>query len=276
MLNLNHLSFTYKKGPEALADVTGTLKPGIHLLLGENGAGKTTLLKVMAGLLRPANGEVLLDGLSVGLRSPQVMRSLFFLPETMEVPFATFGELARYHAPMYPAFSAADFSENLAAFGLDGSERIADCSLGTRRKGLTAYALALHTPLLMMDEPANGLDINSRKALRAIMARCVAPEQTVIVSTHNISDLRDLYDGLMMLHRGRLEICRPTDALACSLESVTGAAPADGALYWEQTAGRYHSLVANTSGEPGALDYALLYSALMSSAAPQVLATANR
>lgn len=162
MLNLNHLSFTYKKGPEALADVTGTLKPGIHLLLGENGAGKTTLLKVMAGLLRPANGEVLLDGLSVGLRSPQVMRSLFFLPETMEVPFATFGELARYHAPMYPAFSAADFSENLAAFGLDGSERIADCSLGTRRKGLTAYALALHTPLLMMDEPANGLDINSR------------------------------------------------------------------------------------------------------------------
>ena len=276
MVTLNRISFSYMRGVPALADVCGALEPGIHLLLGENGAGKTTLLKVMAGLLRPTAGEVTLDGAVVAQRAPATMRSLFFLPENMEIPFATFNELARRHAPMYPLFSDEDFRLNLRAFGLDGSERPADCSLGTRRKGLIAYALALHTPLLLMDEPANGLDINSKKALRAMMARCVAPDQTVVVSTHNITDLLELYDGLMLLHGGRLEVCLPTYTLSCRLESVSTPQPLPEVLYWELSAARYHSLLPNPSGEPATLDYSLLYSALMSTAAPQVLAAINR
>lgn len=276
MIEISNISFNYRHGVEALRGATGTLEPGIHLLLGENGAGKTTLLKVMAGLLHPSEGQVLLDGAPVASHSPAVMRSLFFLPETMEIPFATFDELARYHSPMYPLFSPEDFRQNMQEFGLDGAMRLADCSLGTRRKGLIAYALALHTPLLMMDEPANGLDINSKKAMRAMMARCVAPEQTVVVSTHNITDLLELYDGLMLLHNGKLEVCLPTYTLACRLECVAAPEPVAGALYWELSAGRYLSLVPNRTGEPASLDYSLLYSALMSTAAPQVLAAVNR
>ncbi len=276
MIKINDISFSYPHGLRALQSATGILEPGIHLLLGENGAGKTTLLKVMAGLLNPSEGKVLIDGKPVSGHSPEVMRSLFFLPETMEIPFATFDELARYHSPMYPFFSGEDFAQNLQDFGINPSTRLADCSLGTRRKGLIAYALALHTPLLLMDEPANGLDINSKKAMRAMMARCVAPEQTVVVSTHNIGDLMELYDGLMLLHGGKLEVCLPTYTLACRLECVAASEPIPDALYWEMSAGRYLSLMPNPSGEPASLDYSLLYSALMSTAAPQVLAAANR
>ena len=275
MLALDNITFRYNRASAALAGITATIGPGIHLLLGENGAGKTTLLKVMAGILPPQNGRVLLDNRQVSLHRVATMSSLFFLPENMEVPFTTFNELERLHSPLYPTFDPGDFRSNLSAFGLDGSERLADCSLGTRRKGLIAYALALHTPLLMMDEPANGLDINSRKALRAIMARCVAPEQTVIVSTHTFNDLLDLYDGLILLHGGRLQICRPTYELASLLECVSTATPLPEALYWELSGARYHSLIPNRTEQPGTLDFSLLYSALMSTAAPQVLEIIN-
>mgnify|MGYP005983193483 CR=1 FL=1 len=82
--------------------------------------------------------------------------------------------------------------------------------------------------------------------------------------------------GLMLLHGGKLEVCLPTYTLACRLECVAAPEPMSEALYWEMSAGRYLSLMTNTSGEPASLDYSLLYSALMSTAAPQVLAVANR
>lgn len=264
MINLEHLSYSYRKGPDAVNDATGRVTPGIWLLLGENGAGKTTLLKLMAGLLRPRTGVCQLNGEETALHAPSVMRRLFFLPDELEVPAQTVRALAATDGIFYPNFNQETLDSNLEAFGLDGKEEITRTSLGTRRKLLAAYALALGVDMLLLDEPANGLDINSKKTLRRLMAGCIDSEQTVIVSTHNISDLRELYDGLMLMHGGRLAVCLTADEISSRLSCVRSATEIAGALYSERSAGVVSSIIRAEGNETGDIDYALLYSAVMS------------
>lgn len=264
MINLEHLSYSYRKGADAVDDATGRVTPGIWLLLGENGAGKTTLLKLMAGLLRPRTGACRLDGEETALHAPSVMRRLFFLPDELDVPAQTVRALAATDGIFYPNFNQETLNSNLEAFGLDGKEEITRTSLGTRRKLLAAYALALGVDMLLLDEPANGLDINSKKTLRRLMAGCIDSEQTVIVSTHNISDLRELYDGLMLMHGGRLAVCLTSDEISSRLSCVRSATEIAGALYSERCAGVVSSIVRAEGNETGDIDYALLYSAVMS------------
>lgn len=264
MINLEHLSYSYRKGADAVDDATGRVTPGIWLLLGENGAGKTTLLKLMAGLLRPRTGACRLDGEETALHAPSVMRRLFFLPDELDVPAQTVRALAATDGIFYPNFNQETLDSNLEAFGLDGKEEITRTSLGTRRKLLAAYALALGVDMLLLDEPANGLDINSKKTLRRLMAGCVESEQTVVVSTHNISDLRELYDGLMLMHEGRLAVCLTADEISSRLSCVRSATEIAGALYSERSAGVVSSIIRAEGNETGDIDYALLYSAVMS------------
>ncbi len=264
MINLEHLTYSYNKGTDAVNDATGKVTPGIWLLLGENGAGKTTLLKLMAGVLRPRTGVCRLDGEETALHAPSVMRRLFFLPDELEVPAQTVRALAAADGIFYPNFSQETLDSNLEAFGLNGKEEITRTSLGTRRKLLAAYALALGVDMLLLDEPANGLDIDSKKTLRRLMAGCVESEQTVIVSTHNISDLRELYDGLMLMHGGRLTVCLTADQILSRLSCVRSATAVPDALYSERSAGVVSSIVRADGSENGGIDYTLLYSAVMS------------
>lgn len=264
MINLEHLTYSYNKGTDAVNDATGKVTPGIWLLLGENGAGKTTLLKLMAGVLRPRTGVCRLDGEETALHAPSVMRRLFFLPDELEVPAQTVRTLAAADGIFYPNFSQETLDSNLEAFGLNGKEEITRTSLGTRRKLLAAYALALGVDMLLLDEPANGLDIDSKKILRRLMAGCVESEQTVIVSTHNISDLRELYDGLMLMHGGRLTVCLTADQILSRLSCVRSATAVPDALYSERSAGVVSSIVRADGSENGDIDYTLLYSAVMS------------
>ncbi len=275
MITLDRLTYSYRRGTKAIDAACGHISPGIHLLLGENGAGKTTLLHCMAGLFRPGSGRCLLDGTETASHAPSVMRRLFFLPDKLEIPATSIRAFAKTHSRFYPGFSPEALDANLREFGLDGTEDLSKSSLGTNRKTFIAYALALGVDMLLLDEPANGLDIGSKKAMRRMMARCVEPDQTVIVSTHNISDLRELYDGLMLIHNGSLKICASTEEIASRLACVRSTAPVPDALYSEQSVGVVSSLIENTSGDPGDIDYSLLYSALIDNG-DNILSILNR
>lgn len=99
-----------------------------------------------------------------------------------------------------------------------------------------------------------------------MLARCTSPEQTVIVSTHTVSDLRELYDGLIVLSRGKLLIARPTWEIAERISCVNSPLPPAEAIFTEQGPGVFLSIVPNAKEEAGDLNYPLLYSALMSPA----------
>lgn len=267
MLTLNHITYSYPKtAHEALADVCGQAGHGIYLLMGENGSGKTTLLKALAGILPGMKGEALLDGTDTASRLPSARILSFFLPDAAAIPARSIRELADIHARLYPSFSPTRFANNLNRFGLTGREHADRLSLGQRQKSWIAYTLALGVDLLLLDEPANGLDISSRKEMRAAMAECVGEEQTVIVSTHTVADLHALYDGVMMMDHGHVVLCAPTWEIASRLSFTAGPIPRRDALYYEQDSGLFHSLspITVADGDASEPDFALLYSALLS------------
>lgn len=276
MLELKKLTYAYSRGFIAINDVTASVSPGIHLLLGENGAGKTTLLRLIAGLLTPQSGSCLIDNAEMTDRQPSTAKRAFMLPDSMEIPSKTIRQFAEIHSRFYPTFSQEMFEENLREFELTGNEAFLQLSLGLRHKTLLAYVIALGVDVLLLDEPANGLDITSKKALRKMLARCIGMEQTVIISTHTVSDLRELYDGVIVLTRGKLLLSKPTYEILDKLAFVTSTIPPFGSLFVEQGPGVFHAILCNDGNDqPTDINYGLLYSALLSPAREKVINAIN-
>ena len=275
MIELSNLTYSYHRGAVAINDASAVVSPGIHLLLGENSAGKTTLLRLIAGLLIAQTGSCTIDGEDVKLRLPSTLQRTFFLPDTIELPTKSINQFAKLHSGFYPNFSEETLRENLTEFGFTGDEEFARLSLGMRHKAIVAYAISLHADVLLLDEPANGLDITSKKALRMMLARNTDETQTVIVSTHTVSDLKELYDGLIVLSHGRLLVCRPSWEISERIACIDTPIPPIDKLFMEQGLGLFHSLIVNEEGLTTDLNYHLLYSALMSPARDRVLEIIN-
>lgn len=270
MIDLKDVSYSYGRR-EALTDVTCSLPTGIHLLVGENGAGKTTLLHIIAGLLRPATGCCEIDGNDVWPRKPMTQSATFFMADNMELPFRDLTTAARVHAPFYPNFSADDLATNLTEFGISAETPLRRMSLGERRRAVIAYVLALHPEVLLLDEPANGLDIDARKTLRRMMGRCVGDSQTVVVSTHVVADLEPLFDNLIVLSHGRSLLCSPLWQIAGRLGFARSASPVADAVYQEPDEPFFRAIVETGDESESAVDIALLYSAIMSESRDKIL-----
>lgn len=276
MIEFNNLTYSYHRGAVAINDASAVVSPGIHLLLGENGAGKTTLLRLIAGLLIPQGGSCTIDGEDVKLRLPSTLQRTFFLPDTIELPTKSINQFAKIHSRFYPNFSKETLRENLNEFGFTGDEEFARLSLGMRHKAIVAYAISLHVDVLLLDEPANGLDITSKKSLRAMLARNTDETQTVIVSTHTVSDLKELYDGLIVLSHGKLLLCRQSWEISERVACIDTPIPPAERLFMEQGLGIFHSLIINEEELTTDLNYHLLYSALMSPERDRILEIINR
>ena len=148
-------------------------------------------------------------------------------------------------------------------------------SLGQRKKAIAAYALALRADILLLDEPANGLDIGSRDILRSLMARCVEPGQTVIVSTHTTADLRPLFDGIIMLRQSNLLFCNTTAHIASRLGFGIYNIPPREALFTMNDIGRFRSIVPADPLSPSEIDIHLLYSSMYSPESRNILNIIN-
>lgn len=271
MLTFSNLSYSYNGNRTVLEDIDASIAPGICLLLGENGAGKTTLLGLASGTLRPVRGYVDLDGGDPAERRPSVMSDIFYLSDDWQSPFRDIYTTARLHGAFYKNFDIDMLTANLEAFGLTGHEKLKRLSLGMRKKTYIAYALSLRPRLLLFDEPANGLDIESKKELRRMVSRCVGEDQTLVISTHTIADLEVLYDSIMLIHRGRLLLSASTADISEKLSFVSSAMPVPEALYMEPEGGMFHAIVRAEEPDDSAIDFVLLYSAIVSGKSPEII-----
>lgn len=276
MLRFESLSYRYHKRSLALDGVTASIRPGICLVLGQNGAGKTTLLNLCDGGLLPTSGTVDFDGKNVSRRDPNVLNRIFFLPTDYRSPFRTVAEAADYHAPFYPRFSRLYLEENLTAFGFTGQEKLKSLSLGMLHKAYLAFALALRPELLLLDEPANGLDILAKKEMRRMMSRCVDEKQTVLISTHTVADLEVLYDSVLLLDRGQVLLNASTAEISAALAFIKAPFPLPEALYTEPDSGAFRCIVAAGGSTQTDVDFELLYSALLSPERDKVLTILTR
>lgn len=201
MVNVQNISFHYK-GQKALVFDGFSLQleeNRIYGLLGKNGTGKSTLLYLLSGLLRPVNGHVSVDGIEARKREPEMLRDIFLVTEEFELPAIRLSEYVKLYRPFYPNFSDEVLDNCLKDFELDRNVKFNELSMGQRKKAYIAFAMATNTKYLFMDEPTNGLDIPSKSQFRKVIAQNMTEERTVIISTHQVHDVEQMLDHIIIL-----------------------------------------------------------------------------
>jgi len=205
MISIKNLSFAFKKGTPLFKDLSLELKAGnIYGLFGLNGAGKTTLLNHITGMLFPAKGECLLNGLPARDRIPAMLSDLFLVPEQFALPSLTGEEYTRIHTPFYPRFDKDQFQAVINEFKVDTKAVLQELSYGQQKKFLIAFALATNTRALLMDEPTNGLDIPSKSQFRRIVASLDYSDRCIVISTHQVRDLGAMIDQVSVIKDGEI------------------------------------------------------------------------
>jgi ABC-2 type transport system ATP-binding protein len=191
----------------AVNDVTLTVGPGVTGLLGPNGAGKTTVLHMIAGLLGPSQGTVLIDG-KPSFRNPDIYRTLGLVTEHEGVAgFLTAWEFvlasARLHKLPDPE-SAARRALDIVELGDAINRRISTYSKGMRQRTRVAAALVHDPSVLILDEPFNGMDPRQRLHMMDLLHRMAADGRTILFSSHILEEVEQLSGVVQVIVAGRL------------------------------------------------------------------------
>ncbi|AXJ01795.1 ABC-2 type transport system ATP-binding protein [Cyclonatronum proteinivorum] len=245
MISAENLFFTYPKTSPLFESFSFRIKAGgIYGLLGLNGAGKTTLMRLMAGLLFPQSGNCNFMGKPSSERHPVQLAECYLVPEQFSLPDLSITGYLRLVAPFYPKFDEAFFEEAISLWGLDRNQQLSQLSFGQHKKMLLAFAFALNTKLLLLDEPTNGLDIPGKSQFRKLLAGLDTSERCILISTHQVRDVGQQLDHLLVLKNGSMVV---SDSLA-NLSSnwhctVLQESERDRAVYAEKQLGGYRAVV---------------------------------
>ena len=224
MIEVKGISKTYRLGSKqqaelglsqpvfhAVNDVTFTCRPGvIHSLLGPNGAGKTTMLRMIATLLRPSAGSILVHGHDVQQESREVREKIGFLTGSTNLyerltPVETvryFGELNGMDQRTLQQRQDMLFEQlGIQEFR---NKRIGQLSTGMKQKVSIARTMKHDPQVVVFDEPTSGLDVISAASIIQLIRQCKAEGKTVIFSSHIMSEVDLLCDELAIINKGRL------------------------------------------------------------------------
>jgi ABC-2 type transport system ATP-binding protein len=192
----------------------------VYALVGSNGAGKTTLMKILLDLIRPDAGSAEVFGLDVQKEGPRVRSGIGYVPEKHEwAPgWMKIARLFRHYSVYYPMWDSAYAAELMEKFEIDPDKPLQKLSKGQARRVQLLIALAHRPPLLLLDEPTDGLDLQAREVFHRTLAEHLATtETTVLVSTHHLHEVTPLADHLGVLRDGRLTAQLSTDEIASRL-----------------------------------------------------------
>ncbi|MCM1449526.1 MAG: ATP-binding cassette domain-containing protein [Clostridiales bacterium] len=267
MVNIQNLTFSYRKGDTpVLDDITLELKEGyVYGLLGPNGAGKSTLLYQIAGLLSPAHGTVAVDGVESRLRLPGTMSEIFIVPEEFDLPSIKLSSYVKLNAKYYPRFSADDMNRHLRMFDMDIDPNLGQLSMGQKKKVFMAFALACNTKVLLMDEPTNGLDIPGKSVFRRFIASNMSDERMVIISTHQVLDVNNLLDHIIIVNQHKLVCEASITSYARNLKfiSTLDKNVIEKALYAQPGLSGTNVVLANDGDEDTRVDLEILFQMAM-------------
>ncbi|AGC48697.1 sodium ABC transporter ATP-binding protein NatA [Myxococcus stipitatus DSM 14675] len=207
----------------AVEDVSFTAEDGmITGLLGPNGAGKTTTLRMLYTLVRPDGGSATVDGVDVVSRPEDVRRALGVLPDARGLyPRLTAREHARYYGELHGLSGAAldkrvDELVDLLDMKDIADRRVEGFSQGERVKVALARALVHGPRNVLLDEPTNGLDVMSTRAVRTLLRRLRDEGRCVVFSSHVMQEVAALCERIVVVARGRVVADGTPDALRAS------------------------------------------------------------
>lgn len=264
MVIIKDLEFRYSKKQQPLfEDLNCELLSGsIVGLLGKNGAGKTSLLKLMVGLLQPTEGSVRILDHQPSEREPSLLQDIYFLPEEFHQPGISIKKYVKANAGFYPRFDEELLKRLLTDFELNDTKQLNQFSYGQKKKFLIAFALSTKCRLLVFDEPTNGLDIPSKAIFRRVMAGSLDDDQLVIISTHQVRDVENLIDRVLMLEQGKFIMQKNLHEISAKLRFATTSTPhGENVLYHEMVPGGYKVITPQTDGS-SSVDIELLFNAI--------------
>jgi ABC-2 type transport system ATP-binding protein len=228
-ISFQSVSKTYStpRGPfQALDGVAFDIQPGEFFgLLGPNGAGKTTLISILAGLVRATSGQVLVHGHDVQAQYAQARRQLGVVPQELVFdPFFTVREALRIQSGYFGVKNNdAWIDELLSSLGLADKAQfnMRQLSGGMKRRVLVAQALVHRPPVIVLDEPTAGVDVELRQTLWQFIAKLNKQGHTVLLTTHYLEEAEALCSRIAMLQAGRVvALERTSDLLKAASSNV--------------------------------------------------------
>lgn len=206
----------------ALDDMTLNVKSGsAYGLLGSNGAGKSTLLRILAGIYKQDSGNVTVDGEKI-YDNVAVKQRIFYVSDDVEqYANMTPEDMRKMYEVFYPTFSKEKFDRLMTVVDLPRDKRMSTFSKGMKRQAAVICGLAASTDILLLDEAFDGLDptmrINVRKMLFDAMAE---NNSTVVISSHNLTEIEELCDSVGLVHKGRVVFDRELDSVKGDLHKI--------------------------------------------------------
>ena len=223
-LNKTYAGNSLQPSKEALTDINLKIPRGSFFgLLGPNGAGKSTIINIMAGLVIKSSGEVKIWDYEIEKEMRQARSSIGIVPQELNIdPFFTPREVLETQAGLYgvPKFERRT-DEILSAVRLsDKADSYArSLSGGMRRRMLVAKAMVHSPPVLVLDEPTAGVDVELRQQLWSYIRELRDHGTTILLTTHYLEEAEELCDQIAIINHGRLVTSQKTEDLLRTLDS---------------------------------------------------------
>lgn len=265
MITIKDLGFTYgDKSKFVLRSINMKLEEGrIYGLLGENGVGKTTLLTLLCGLKKPQTGSIDIDGHNPFDREPSFLSDQYYLSDEVAPMNMKAIDYARNYGRFWENFDMDKFMEIMQILETDPQQKMTAMSFGQLKKTYISFALACNTKFIFMDEPTNGLDIPSKAQFRKAVTRYTREDSTLVISTHQVRDLENIIDPIIILDRQEVLINATLQEITEKLYFDYTSEKREDALYCEMIPGGSIQVCLNNTGEESKIDIEALFNTVL-------------
>lgn len=190
--------------------------------LGRNGAGKTSTIKMLLGLLQPTDGRVRVLGEEPSVANVPLKERIGYVSEAPQLyPWMRVREIVEFTGSFYPTWNQAHVASLLDQFGLDPDRRVKNLSRGMGAQLALVLAMGHEPELLILDEPATGLDVLVRRDFLESIVHVIQQEgRTVLLSSHMVHEVERVADRVAVIEGGRLLVCDDTDAFKGRVKKV--------------------------------------------------------
>lgn len=187
-------------------------------LLGSNGSGKTTLIKMIAGILQPTSGTITINGLPVGTETKKIVS---YLPErTYLNSWMRISDILDYFEDFYADFDKTAALRMLASLGVNETAKLKTLSKGTREKVQLVLVMSRKAKVYLLDEPIAGVDPVAREFILETILSNRAPDSTILISTHLITDVETVLDSFVFIRDGHLLMAQDVETVRESGKTV--------------------------------------------------------
>lgn len=212
----------------------------IYGLLGPNGSGKSTLMKMITGLIKPSAGTISFEGVPLSWRS---RADIAYMPtEPYFFSYMNLGDAGAYYQDFFDDFSMETYLELLTEMELNVNLKCRELSSGMAAKAKIALTMARKSPLIMLDEPLNGIDLIARDHIINAIIGHLSPDTTVLLSSHLVEEMERIIDEAIFMKDGQVVLAGSAE----TLREERGKSLAD--LYRQIYGGNFETTEVTTGG----------------------------